>query len=402
MAASDKATTEKAKVVQPPRIKGGRTIAYICMIVLLSVGSGLGGAWLLTRDMQHSPYTLQSGVDGNKIVTSEEQDIASVASKVSPSVVSILTQSQTASYFGQTQVQEGAGTGIIISANGYIMTNKHVIQGSQTVTVVTSDGVSHSNVRVVGTDPLNDLAFLKISGVGNLKPAELGDSTSIRIGQSVVAIGNALGQYENTVTSGIISGIGRSVTASTEGADQSDMTSSQGASETLSDLIQTDAAINPGNSGGPLVNVAGQVVGINTAIASNANGLGFTIPISAAKGVIKGVLETGKVQHAYLGVSYVTITPDVAKHYNLSMQVGAYVHGDPAVAADSPAEKADIKDGDVIVKVNDITLGASGSVSSLIGQYAPGTKVTLTIIRDGKTQTIDVTLAAYTGAQTTN
>ncbi len=379
---------------QQPNTRASKIVIIFFAVVVLSLGSGLGGAWLLTDGGARgggSHVSQGSSRDGNTIVTSEEQDIASVANKVSPSVVSILTQAQTRSYYGGTQLQQGAGTGIIISSNGYVMTNKHVIQGSDSVTVVTSDGVTRDNVKVVGTDPLNDLAFLKISDVSDLKPAELGDSTSIRIGQSVVAIGNALGQYQGSVTSGIVSGNGRSVVAGSEESSET---------ETLSDLIQTDAAINPGNSGGPLVNIAGQVIGVNTAIASDANGLGFSIPIGAAKGMIKTVIETGKVQRSYLGVNYLAITPDVATRYKLPVREGAYIRGSndsSAVAAGGPADQAGIKNGDIITKVNDTEVGAAGSISSLIGEYTPGTEVKLTVLRDGKTEVLTAKLQAYKG-----
>ncbi len=368
----------------------GKYLAGLILVVFLSLTAGLAGAWVMDQTNPRTSTTLKTGVDGNTTVTAEEEGISGVASKVSTSVVSILTQSERQSYFGNMQAQQGAGTGIIVSADGYILTNKHVVEGSNTVSVVASDGTSYDNVRVVGTDPLNDVAFLKVSGVNNLKTAELGDSSTLRIGQSVVAIGNALGQYQNTVTSGIVSGTGRSVTASA--SDDGTGT------ETLTDLIQTDAAINPGNSGGPLVNLAGQVIGINTAIASEANGVGFSIPINAVKGMLKGVLKDGKVERAYVGVNYISITPDVAKEFELSVKKGAYVHSSgsqSAVASGSPAAAAGIKDGDIITKINDIEVGDRGSVASLVAEYAPGDKVSVTLLRDGKTQTVDVTLGAY-------
>ncbi len=367
----------------------GKYLALVLVVLVFSFAAGLGGAWVMGQ-FAHQPSVIRTGTDGNSIVTEQEQDIASVAKKVSPSVVSILTQSERQSYYGRSQTQEGAGTGIIVSSDGYIMTNKHVVEGSDTVSVVTSDGTAHDNVKVIGTDPLNDVAFLKLTNTSGLTPAELGDSSSLRIGQSVVAIGNALGQYQNTVTSGIVSGTGRSVTAESEG--------SSGA-ETLTDLIQTDAAINPGNSGGPLVNIAGQVIGINTAIASDANGVGFSIPINATKGLLKGVLANGKVERAYVGVNYLTITPEVAKEYNLPVSKGAYVVADrgSAVVSGSPADKAGVKDKDIITKVNDTEVGDKGSVASLVAAYAPGDTITLTILRDGKTETLSVVLVAYNG-----
>lgn len=369
-----------------------RAFLTIGLILLACFAAGVGGAdYYLTHHSSSSQLTQRPTVasDGNKIVTQNEQDITSVVSKVSPSVVSVLTTSQTSSpYYGATE-QDGAGTGIIIGKDGYIITNKHVIDGAGTVGVVLADGTSYDNVKVVGTDPLNDVAFLKINGVNNLPVAELGDSTSIRVGQNVVAIGNSLGQYQNTVTSGIISGIGRPVSAQ-----------SGDAVENLTDLIQTDAAINPGNSGGPLLNLQGQVIGINTAVAQNAQGIGFSIPIGSTKGLIKEVLAGNGVKRAYLGVNYIPITADVAAHYNLSVKQGAYVfkgENASAVVSGSPADKAGIQDKDIITKVGDIEVGDRGSISSLVGEYAPGDTIALTILRAGKTLTVDVTLAAYNG-----
>ncbi len=372
---------------QTPAARGarrGKILALVFLVIILSFGAGLGGAWVMNQ-MIEPTTTLRTGADGNAVMTREEKDIAGVAEKMSPSVVSIVTKSQRQSYFGGVQSQEGAGTGIIVTSDGYILTNKHVINDGGAVSVITNDGTTYDNVKVVGTDPLNDIAFLKLAGAKDLPAAELGDSSSLRIGQSVVAIGNALGQYKNTVTSGIVSGTGRSVTAGSEGDNST---------ETLTDLIQTDAAINPGNSGGPLVNIAGQVIGINTAIASEANGVGFSIPINAVKGLLKGVAANGKVQRAYVGVNYVTITPEIAKEFNLPVKQGAYVYNSQgtAIVSGSPADKAGIKDKDIITKVGDIEVGAKGSVASLVAEYAPGDTAALTVLRDGKTMTINVTL----------
>jgi serine protease Do len=258
-----------------------------------------------------------------------------------------------------------------------------------TVQVVTSDGTTYDNVKVLGSDPLNDVAYLKIPDVSNLPVAELGDSTSVRVGQKVIAIGNSLGQYQNTVTSGIISGTGRPISA--QAGDSV---------ESLTDLIQTDAAINPGNSGGPLLNLQGQVIGLNTAIVEDAQGIGFSIPVSATKGILKGVLKGGDVQRAYLGVSYISITAEVAKQYNLSVKKGAYVFSGSdktAIVSGSPADKAGVKDKDIIAKVGDIEVGDRGSVASLVAEYAPGDTIVLTVLRDGKTMTVNVTLTAYKG-----
>lgn len=325
------------------------------------------------------------GNDGNMNVTQVENDIASLVAKVSPSVVSITTQSQARTYFGVAE-REGAGTGIVVSKDGYILTNKHVVDGATTVGVVLSDGTRYESVKVIGSDPLNDVAFLKISDVSDLTPVELGNSSSVRVGQQVVAIGNSLGQYQNTVTSGIISGTGRPVAAQ-----------SGNTVESLTDLLQTDAAINPGNSGGPLLNMAGQVIGMNTAIAADAQGIGFAIPVNGIKGMLKGVLATGKVNRAFLGVSYIPVTPETAEAYDLSVKSGAYVFNEQgsAVGAGSPAAEAGIRDKDIITKVNDVEIGRNGALSTLVGEYAPGDTIELTVLRDGKEQILRATLSEY-------
>lgn len=384
-------TVEEPTVKTPPKKKNSNRALIVSMsivaAILIALGLGIGGGILIQRSMSPSSSTsLNSGVDGNTTVTQEESTIASVAAKVNPSVVSIVGTTQSGSYYNPTEAQ-AAGTGIIVSSDGYVMTNNHVIENSSDIAVVDSDGNQYKEVTVIGRDPLNDIAFLKIKSDKKFTPAELGNSSTLRIGQQVVAIGNALGQYSNTVTSGIVSGTGRPITAD----------AGNGQTETLTDLIQTDASINPGNSGGPLVNMAGQVIGINTAIAEDANGIGFAIPINSTKGVLAGVLETGKVSRAYLGVNYITVTPDVAEQYNLPVKQGAYIYttnGNP-VAAGSPAAAAGLKSGDIITKVNDTTIGTAGSLSSVLGEYRPGDTVTITYLRDGQTKTTQVTLGTY-------
>lgn len=269
------------------------------------------------------------------------------------------------------------------------MTNNHVIDGASKVSVILSDGTEYDNVEVIGSDPLNDIAFVKIDNVSDLKAAELGNSGKLRIGQRVVAIGNALGQFDNTVTSGIVSAMGRPLVASSSDGQNS---------ESLTDLIQTDAAINSGNSGGPLVDLSGRVIGINTAVATDANGIGFAIPINATRGVLAEVLENGKVARAYLGVRYQDITPALAKSESLASKQGAYVSSDSnakSVVSGGPADKAGVKEGDIILKVNNDVIGTSGSMSSIIGQYRPGDEVKLTVLRDGKETTLTAILAAY-------
>ena len=384
-----KTHSTEAVVVQHKTSRNNIIIVSAIVAILLCFAAGYGGARLYSFLTQGTDSIGHQSVanDGNHIVTQQEADITNVVNKVSPSVVSILTTSQSASPLYGTREQDSAGTGIIISKDGYILTNKHVVDGATTVSVALSDGTTYDNVQVLGTDPLNDVAFLKIPNVNNLTPAALGDSSTIQVGENVVAIGNSLGQYQNTVTSGIISGVGRPISAQ-----------SGNSVENLTDLIQTDAAINPGNSGGPLLNLSGQVVGINTAIIQDAQGIGFSIPINATKGMIKGVLAGKGVQRAYLGVNYLPITADVAQHYNLPVKQGGYVYGSngsSAVVSGSPADKAGIQDKDIITQVGGIDVGQKGDVSSLVAEYAPGDTVQLTVLRGGKTIKLNVTLAVY-------
>ena len=362
--------------------------AGLVVLAALWFGGGKLYTHLATKQASSEIAQHQSlANDGNKIITKEEGDIASVVDKVGPSVVSIVTRATSSNSFYGVREQEGAGTGIIVGKQGYILTNKHVINGANQVGIVLSDGTRYDNVKVLGVDPLNDVAFLKVENVADLPAVELGDSSSIRVGQRVIAIGNSLGQYQNTVTSGIISGIGRPIAA--EAGDTV---------ENLSDLLQTDAAINPGNSGGPLLNLNGQVIGINTAIVEDAQGIGFSIPINATKGILKGVLSKGLVERAYLGVNFIPVTADIAKEYNLPVKKGAYVKSfdsKAAVIKDGPADKAGVRDGDIITKVGGVEVGLGGGISSLVSEFAPGDTIEITVLRGEQVLPLKVTLAAY-------
>jgi serine protease Do len=360
-------------------------IAVVVLLGAVSAGA-VGNQLLRGGTISGQSLSLGTGKDGNQTVTQTESDIASVVDKVTPSVVSVTTSIKARSYYGTTD-EQAAGTGILVSSDGYVITNNHVIDGASTVSVFDSNGDEYDNVKVIGRDPLNDIAFLKIDANKTFTAAEIGDSSTVKIGQQVVAIGNALGQYQNTVTSGIISGTGRPVTATDDNGSNG---------ESLVDLLQTDASINPGNSGGPLLNLAGQVIGINSAVA-DANGIGFSIPINSEKGVLAGVLKDGKIERGYIGVNYLSITPDIARQYNLSVNEGAYVYTDQgsAIQSGGPGDKAGIKDKDIIQKVNDQTVGEQGGLSTLMGEYKPGDTVSLTILRDGKTITVQATLGTY-------
>ena len=392
-----KVKTEKveAKKVEPAKVEpakkaGGNALA----ITLASVALVLSGASAvfsyLSYEKANTPLTiLNSDVADGNTTKFVEESVAGVVDKVSESVVSIVTSVTTTSYFGQSYESEAAGTGMIVTDDGYILTNKHVIDGAKSIYVVLNDGTTYKDVEVAAVDPLNDVAFLKINDVSDLKAVTLGDSKTVTVGQQVIAIGNALGQYQNSVTSGIVSGIGRSITATDASGTMA---------EKLSDMIQTDAAINSGNSGGPLVNAAGQVIGINTATSSTAENMGFAIPISSVKGMLAQLKESGEASRAYIGVYSMEITSEVAKKYNLPVSEGVYLYNDSAYSAvisGSPADKAGLKNKDIITAVNGVKIGSKGSLSSLIGEYKPGDTVQLTVLRDGKEIAINVTLGAY-------
>ncbi|MGD0284333.1 MAG: trypsin-like peptidase domain-containing protein [Candidatus Saccharimonadales bacterium] len=261
----------------------------VMAVIFVSFGAGYGGS-LLAEDLTSSDTTTQASTtitqnSSTKVASQETTNsIAAVYNNVSPSVVSITSTSTTYSFFGGPETEEGAGTGMIISSSGYILTNKHVVpSGTQTVQVTTSNGNQYT-ATVVARDSTNDLAVIKINATG-LMAVTLGDSSQIQVGNSVLAIGNALGQFQNSLSSGIISGTNRTITA----GDDSGFNIS---SETLTGLLQTDAAINPGNSGGPLVDVAtGQVIGIDTAVSSDGEDIGFAIPINQAKTFIASYLS---------------------------------------------------------------------------------------------------------------
>ena len=388
---SDKAKSESKSESKPTDTPMPTQNKLAIILSALALAFGAGGLVLgwLGFEKSNTPITfLSSGQDGNS-ANFTEGSIADIADKVSKSVVSIITSTKTTNFFGQDYTGSAAGTGIIVTSDGYILTNKHVVNGATKVTVVLDDGTSYEDVEVVAVDPMNDIAFLKIKDVSDLTAATLGDSKTINVGQQVIAIGNALGEFQNSVTSGIVSGTGRSVTAS-DGSGYN--------AETLSDLIQTDAAINSGNSGGPLVNAAGEVIGINTATSASAENMGFAIPISSVKGMLAQLVETGKAKRTYLGVYVSTITAESAKKNNLPVTSGAYLYSPSsysAIVKGGPADKAGLKDKDIVTAVNGVKVGAAGSLPDLIGEYKPGDTVQLTVIREGKEIAVNVTLEGY-------
>ena len=376
-----------SKTEKKPKIKTSknRFATFASLVAVALSGTALYYAYNRpTTSIFHSNNSAS-----NNAATFAEGSISEIANSVSKSVVSIITNTSTTGSFFTGQVSQAAGTGFILSSDGYIATNKHVVANATKIGVILDDGSTYEDVELIGTDPINDFAIIKIKDVKDLTPIKIGDSKTTNIGQQVVAIGNALGTYQNSVTSGIISGKGRSLTASD---------SSRTTYETLSDMIQTDAAINGGNSGGPLINAAGEVIGINTAYASQGNNVGFAIPINSVKGIMAGVLKDGKFERAVLGVRYQTITPLIAKEKKLDVTAGAYVKGSnnaSAVIKGSAGDKAGIKDGDIVTAVNGTKIGTAGSLGSLIGEYAVGDTVKLEVYRDKKYVQLEVKLEAY-------
>jgi len=304
--------------------------------------------------------------------------------KVGPAVVTVVgTIPGQNSFFGQSSDQTVSGSGFFISEQGYIVTNNHVVEGTNSVNVVLSNGATEK-ATVVGTDQYNDIAVLKVDGAVPAVAA-LGNSDILKPGETAIAIGSPLGDFKNTVTMGVVSATGRSIDT--------------GKGYQMEGLLQTDAAINPGNSGGPLVDLAGEVIGVNTLIVRSsgngavAEGLGFAIPINTAQAVATQIIQKGYFSHPYIGIAYQPIAPDIASAYNLPVQWGAYV---TRVAADSPASKAGLQQGDIITQVGSVAIDQNHSYLNTLYTYKPGDQVTLSVIRNGQTMQLDITLGEST------
>lgn len=333
----------------------------------------------LQRIFISSTDTKSNIINGTRVVTTEESAVINVVSKASEAVVSVVAKTTNFDPFtGPTTSQQGIGTGFIIDKNGTILTNSHVVADpSIQYTVVTKDKKSLS-VKKIETDPLNDLAILTVDGGGNLPTIVLGDSDSLKIGQTVIAIGNALGRFDNTVTVGVISGKGRGITASDAIGQQP---------ETIDNVLQTDAALNPGNSGGPLLDLDGQVVGVNFATTTGAQNLGFVIPINTAKPVIEGFRSQGRIVKPYLGVGYQVIDESIASLRNLPQ--GAFVS---RVVSGSPADKGGIEVGDIITKIGDQALDSDHTLATEIGKHKVGEGISISYHRDSADKKTNVTL----------
>lgn len=373
--------------------------AFIFVSVILVVLAAVTGGAVADRLFRLTPldkFFPRLGINtSQQRLVKEESDVIDVVKNVGSSVVTVSAVTpkrsiiQFSPFGGFSRGTTGGtpqdiGSGFVVSADGLIVTNKHVVADtSLTYKVATSDGKTY-DVKEVSRDPNNDIAIIKIdpsTGLGRvIKPVELGDSGNLQVGQFVIAIGTALGEFRNTVTTGVVSGLGRGISA----GDQF-----QGYVERLDNVIQTDAAINPGNSGGPLLNSAGQVIGINVAVAQGANNIGFAIPINTVKDALNSFKANGKFpSKAYLGVQYQMINTQVALLNNVPQ--GAYVVD---VVAASPAEKANIQVGDIIYKIDGAQLNdANGGLAKVISSKKVGDTLNLSVWRDGAEKNLSVTL----------
>jgi serine protease Do len=308
----------------------------------------------------------------------ESNAVIDAVNRVAPAVV-LIQVSTGGGLFGGG---EGTGSGVIYDADGWILTNRHVVEDAQELIVELNDGRTFE-ATLYGLDPLTDLAIIKVDAT-DLPVAPVGSSGDLEPGQLAIAIGNPLG-YKHTVTTGIVSGLGRQILASS---------ANQAAADRLRNLIQTDAAINPGNSGGPLVNSAGQVIGINTAVSTEAQGLGFAIPIDVAKPIMQQALDGEELVRPWIGVYYSPISPALAEAQDLPVDYGALVGrtDGPAVIEGSPAEVAGLRDGDIIVALDGQGLTEESDLATLILPYEPGDTVTLRVLRDNTATEIEVTL----------
>lgn len=328
--------------------------------------------------------------------TTQEEAIIRAVNEVSEAVVSILITEHVEQYYFspfedvplQRRVEErevGGGSGFIISQDGMILTNKHVVlRDDVDYTALTNDGRSFP-AKVLARDPAQDLAVIKIEAEKPLSTVKLGDSDILQIGQTVIAIGNVLGEFQNSVSVGVISGLGRNITAVGGGMVQ-----------VLEDIIQTDAAINRGNSGGPLLNLKGEVIGINTAMAVGGENIGFAIPVNKVKKSIEQVKTLGRIVYPFLGVRYVLVNQAIQQENNLPVNYGAWVQrsvqGDPAVFPDSAAEKAGLQEGDIVLEFNREKITVENTLAKIIVKYNPGNRVVLKVLRNNREMNIEVTL----------
>ena len=369
---------------------------YILMVLLFGGAAAFAGAlaggvtvYRAVQQRSNLPASVQQFLPANNTNPNQtlvlnntdiETAITQSVQRVGPAVVTVVgTIPGQNTIFGPTGDATVSGSGVFITDQGYILTNNHVVEGTKQVSIVLSDGTEQS-ATIVGTDPYSDIAVLKTDGKVPAV-ATLGNSDALDPGESVIAIGSPLGNFKNTVTVGVVSATGRSIDT--------------GNGYQIEDLIQTDAAINHGNSGGPLVNLAGEVIGINTLIVRNTNsgdvaeGLGFAIPANTAQAIAQQIIQLGYFSRPYIGINYQPIDPSIAARYNLPVQWGVYITD---VAANSPASDAGLQQGDIITKFGDIALDETHAYVNTLFTFKPGDQITLNVMRNGKNTQLQITL----------
>ena len=333
-----------------------------------------------TISSSNSPTDNKLIISNTDIQTATTQSVQGVG----PAVVTVVgTVTYQYGFWGQTYESEVSGSGFFISEDGYILTNNHVVEDTETLKIILSDG-SEQDAVIVGTDIFSDIAVLKIDG-DVPAVAMLGNSDMIDSGETMIAIGSPLGEFVNTVTVGVVSATGRSIDT--------------GEGYSIEGLIQTDAAINQGNSGGPLINLAGEVVGINTLIVRSSNsgtvaeGLGFAIPSNTAAAIASQIIEKGYFARPYFGVTVQTINPNIAYRYRLPVEYGAYI---TQVHSDSPASKVDLQEADIITSLGGLTIDEKNSYYNVLFRFSPSDKITVEFVRNGQLKKVEVTMAEST------
>ncbi len=318
----------------------------------------------VVSNLEQDNAQVPSTIELQPLIPNEKSTTVNAIETVLPAVVTVLNQ--------QGQFGGGSGSGFFIDSSGHVVTNYHVVEGATNLSVIYSLG-GRAPATVVGTAPEFDLAVIKVDGP---VPAvsKWGDSGELPLGSEVIAIGSALGQYQNSVTAGILSGFNRQLGG-------------------LNGLLQTDAAINHGNSGGPLINIGGQVVGINTMVVrgglSDAEGLGFAIPSNIARNVVRSLIETGEARHPFLGIQYQALNPQLATEENLSISEGALLE---TIVRGTPAERAGLRVGDIIIAIEGQPVDDRHALVSLLLEHVAGDTITLEILRDGRVMETDLTL----------
>lgn len=373
-----------------------KKILYVLIIILIMMGSSflgaIGGSFITLKVVERNPsLAYEDQTVSSQTATAPatlsfsnsniETTITSVVQEVEPAVVTVVgTISGRATFFGITSDQEVSGSGVIITEDGYILSNNHVVEGTQTLSVILNDGTEHP-AELISRDVFADLAVLKIEGkVPGI--AKIGNSDNLKPGETVIAIGSPLGTFRNSVTVGVISATGRTLDS--------------GDGYAIEDLIQTDAAINSGNSGGPLLNLTGEVIGINTLVirgsnnsSTSAEALGFAIPSNTAAMIAQHIIEKGYFARPYLGTSYQNVTPRIASWYNLPVNYGAYITG---IDRNSPAEIAGLRPGDIITKIGDVPIDEQQSFINALFEYEPNQQITIEFSRENQLLTVDVVL----------